>query len=87
MKRCLKTCLRVHQVMVFVHSRSGTLKTAQGLIRLAQEYGKTEDFLPEDLPDLGRARKDLQRSRNKKLIELFDSGFGVHHAGLLRQDR
>ncbi|KAL7638072.1 UNVERIFIED_CONTAM: hypothetical protein RMT77_011697 [Armadillidium vulgare] len=86
-EKCLHFVMRGNQVMVFVHSRNGTLKTAQNLIKLAQEQGKTEEFLPENLPDVGRARKDLQRSRNKKLLELFDNGFGVHHAGLLRQDR
>lgn len=27
------------------------------------------------------------RSRNRELAELFDSGFGLHHAGMLRSDR
>lgn len=75
------------QVMVFVHARNGTLRTAENLIKIAQEMGKTEDFLPDDGPELANARKDMARSRNKKLLELFDSGFGVHHAGLLRADR
>ena len=73
--------------MVFVHARNGTLRTAENLIKLAQEHGKTQDFLPEPGPDVTRARKDFGRSRNKRLIELFDHGFGVHHAGLLRSDR
>ena len=73
--------------MVFVHARNGTLRTAENLIKLAQENGKTETFVPESSPDVTRARNDLSRSRNKKLMELFDNGFGVHHAGLLRSDR
>lgn len=73
--------------MVFVHARNGTLRTAENLIRLAQEAGKTEAFVPESRPEVTRARNDLARSRNKKLMELFDNGFGVHHAGLLRSDR
>lgn len=27
------------------------------------------------------------KSRNKQLRELFPDGFGIHHAGMLRQDR
>ena len=27
------------------------------------------------------------RSRNKQLREMFPDGFGIHHAGMLRQDR
>lgn len=29
----------------------------------------------------------MSSSRNKELRELFRSGFGTHHAGMLRQDR
>ena len=73
--------------MIFVHARNGTLRTAENLIRLAQEFGKTTVFQSESSPELTRAKKELSRSRNKKLSELFDYGFGVHHAGLLRSDR
>ncbi|XP_050739858.1 activating signal cointegrator 1 complex subunit 3-like [Eriocheir sinensis] len=85
--KCLHFLQQGHQVMVFVHARNGTLRTAENLIKLAQEHGKTQDFMPEPGPDVARARKDFARSRNKRLGELFDSGFGVHHAGLLRSDR
>lgn len=27
------------------------------------------------------------KSKNKQLRELFSDGFGIHHAGMLRQDR
>lgn len=26
----------------------------------------------------------MKKSRNKELVELFDSGVGIHHAGMLR---
>lgn len=29
----------------------------------------------------------MARSRNRQLQELFDAGFGIHHAGMLRHDR
>lgn len=29
----------------------------------------------------------MSKSRNRELGELFQSGFGVHHAGMLRSDR
>lgn len=32
-------------------------------------------------------QKEVQKSRNRELVELFDSGFGIHHAGMLRADR
>jgi hypothetical protein len=33
------------------------------------------------------AQKEVQKSRNKEMKELFQSGFGIHHAGMLRSDR
>lgn len=29
----------------------------------------------------------MRGSRNRQLQELFDSGFAIHHAGMLRSDR
>lgn len=29
----------------------------------------------------------MQKSRNKDLIGFFESGVGIHHAGMLRSDR
>lgn len=31
--------------------------------------------------------KDVSRSRNAQVKDLFKSGFGIHHAGMLRSDR
>ena len=36
---------------------------------------------------LGPASSKVQRSRNKQLRDLFNDGFSIHHAGMLRQDR
>ena len=32
-------------------------------------------------------QKEVGKSRNRELAELFESGFGIHHAGMLRADR
>lgn len=32
-------------------------------------------------------RKEVSRSRNDQVKELFEFGFSVHHAGMLRKDR
>lgn len=32
-------------------------------------------------------QKEVIKSRNKDLVELFNFGIGVHHAGMLRADR
>ncbi|KAF5933941.1 hypothetical protein HYC85_030112 [Camellia sinensis] len=62
-----------HQAMVFVHSRKDTGKTADKLVELAQKNGELE--------------RDVLKSRNKQLVQLFEHGIGIHHAGMLRADR
>ncbi|XP_057689624.1 activating signal cointegrator 1 complex subunit 3 [Corythoichthys intestinalis] len=76
-----------HQVMVFVHARNATVRTAMGLIEMAKNHGETSIFQPEQGPDYGQCEKQIQRSRNKQMKEMFPEGFGIHHAGMLRADR
>lgn len=76
------------QVMVFVHSRADTVKTARTFIN------KSRDFHEQGLFDCTEssqyekyAREVAGKNRSKDMRELFQGGFGVHHAGLLRSDR
>ena len=79
------------QVMVFVHARNATVKTALALLEEARNKGQVGLFEPDGEansgPQLGNARKSMSKSRNKQLVELFESGFGIHHAGMVRADR
>ena len=76
-----------HQVMVFVHARKETVKCATALREAAIIEGNSEDFSCEDHPQWNFFRRDIGGSRNKEMKMLFDSGFGIHHAGMLRSDR
>ena len=76
-----------HQVMVFVHARNATVKGGMALLEAAQHKGQAELFLPDDNAQYGLAQKAVSKSRNKQLVELFNAGFGCHHAGMLRSDR
>ncbi|RVE62284.1 hypothetical protein OJAV_G00155540 [Oryzias javanicus] len=76
-----------HQVMVFVHARNATVRTAMGLIEMAKNHGEICFFQPDQGPDYGQCEKQIQRSRNKQMKEMFPEGFGIHHAGMLRSDR
>uniref|UniRef100_A0A3Q3K309 Activating signal cointegrator 1 complex subunit 3 n=1 Tax=Monopterus albus TaxID=43700 RepID=A0A3Q3K309_MONAL len=76
-----------HQVMVFVHARNATVRTAMGLIEMAKNRGEICFFQPDQGPDYGQCEKQIQRSRNKHMKEMFPEGFGIHHAGMLRSDR
>uniref|UniRef100_A0AAV2MBR4 Activating signal cointegrator 1 complex subunit 3 n=1 Tax=Knipowitschia caucasica TaxID=637954 RepID=A0AAV2MBR4_KNICA len=76
-----------HQVMVFVHARNATVRTAMALIEMAKNNGDICVFQPDQGPDYGQCEKQVQRSRNKQMKEMFPEGFGIHHAGMLRSDR
>lgn len=76
-----------HQVMVFVHARNATVRTATVLRETAQSRGQTSIFNCESSPEYGNALKAIGKSRNKQLQELFQAGLAMHHAGMLRQDR
>ncbi|XP_039272645.2 activating signal cointegrator 1 complex subunit 3-like [Styela clava] len=78
---------RGHQVLVFVHARNATVKTAQALLEIARNNGETGLFDCRQMSGFGQAEKQMSNSRNRELRELFASGFGIHHAGMLRPDR
>ena len=73
------------QVMVFVHARNDTVRTAESLI----------DFISARNPDLLAPGKDSSMpvqqsgaSRIRSLMNnLIQSGITVHHAGMLRPER
>lgn len=47
------------QVMVFVHARNATVRTAMGLIEMAKNRGETSFFQPEQGPDYGQCDKQV----------------------------
>ena len=87
------------QVMVFVHARKETVKTAQALRDEALNNNELGSYIfvghlavtllnissgifdPTTHPEYGNFQKEVQRSRNKELRELFTTGFGIHNAG------
>ncbi|VBB85675.1 RNA helicase related to Ski2p, putative [Yarrowia lipolytica] len=76
-----------HQVMVFVHSRKDTAKSAMKFVQAAQANGESEIFSCATDPNYGLYTKDVMKAKNKEVRELFQHGFGIHHAGMLRSDR
>lgn len=82
----LEECIRNrHQLIIFVHSRKDTVKTAKWLRDKAAENelgihrsgAGTSEIL----------RQEAENSANKNLAEILPSGFGIHHAGLNKNDR
>ncbi|KAJ7363490.1 activating signal cointegrator 1 complex subunit [Desmophyllum pertusum] len=86
-EKVLENVEQGHQVMVFVHARNATVKTALTLREMAANQGDAKLFHAPQGPEYGTAEKQVMRSRNKQLRELFPDGFSIHHAGMLRQDR
>ncbi|KAL3528461.1 hypothetical protein ACH5RR_007783 [Cinchona calisaya] len=76
-----------HQAMVFVHSRKDTGKTAEKLVELAQRNEDLELFRNDSHPQFELKKKEVLKSRNREVVELFEHGIGIHHAGMLRADR
>jgi len=77
-----------HQVMVFVHSRGDTHKTGDSLIKMAIEKNELSHFETKGShPEWSAWNQQVQKSRNRQVASLFASGFGMHHAGMLRSDR
>ncbi|XP_058788470.1 DExH-box ATP-dependent RNA helicase DExH14 isoform X2 [Vicia villosa] len=76
-----------HQAMVFVHSRKDTAKTAKKLTELAQRSDELLLFNNDAHPQYFFMKKEVIKSKNKDLVELFGFGMGIHHAGMLRSDR
>jgi len=76
-----------NQVLIFVHSRADTYKTAQALRDMAIAADDTEKFVRS----VGGTREILNEEqesvKNAELKEVLPYGFGIHHAGLGREDR
>ncbi len=76
-----------HQLIIFVHSRKETAKTARYIRDLAMSQDKLSLFLES----YGTSREILMSEapnvKNKDLQDLMPFGFGVHHAGMTREDR
>lgn len=86
-KKVLDRVKQGHQIMVFVHSRKDTAKTARTLLEFAERENTAGVFDTSEHQHFGVQQRIVEKSKNKELRELFAGGFGVHHAGMLRSDR
>lgn len=76
-----------HQIMVFVHSRKDTVKTARLFVEMALENQCADLLSPPENEKSSQALRDLKTSRGRELRELVPKGLGTHHAGMARSDR
>lgn len=85
--KCVEQLKQGYQIMVFVHARNATVRTANVLREMATQKQHLSLFAPDETKDLGLAKRAMSNSRNKQLNELFQYGIAMHHAGMLRSDR
>ena len=76
------------QVLVFVHSRKDTVNTARALRELANKADEPELFdCSQTCKSWSQLKQRVAKSKDRNVYDLFNSGLGCHHAGMLRQDR
>lgn len=74
-----------HQMIIFVHSRKDTFKTAKWLrdkiadedVSVLRPGAGTQEIL----------KQEAENAQNRNLADILPSGFGIHHAGLNKDDR
>lgn len=76
-----------NQVMVFVHSRKETGKTARALRDMCLEKDTLGRFMQEGSAVMELLRTEAEQVKNSELRDLLPYGFAIHHAGMSRVDR
>ena len=76
-----------NQMLIFVHSRAETGKTAKALRDLAIERDELSNFVRDGGFTQEILREESGAAKNADLKEVLPYGFAIHHAGMAREDR
>mmetsp|Transcript_7976 Transcript_7976/g.22253 ORF Transcript_7976/g.22253 Transcript_7976/m.22253 type:complete len:1913 (+) Transcript_7976:252-5990(+) len=76
-----------NQMLIFVHSRAETGKTAKALRDLALERDELSNFVREGGATQEILREEVDTVKNADLKEVLTYGMAIHHAGMARTDR
>lgn len=76
-----------NQILIFVHSRKETGKTARALRDLCLERDTLGMFMKESSASTEVLRSEAEQVKNLELKDLLPYGFAIHHAGMTRVDR
>lgn len=76
-----------NQVLIFVHSRKETGKTARAIRDMCLEKDSLGQFLREGSASMEVLRTEAEQVKNQELKDLLPYGFAIHHAGMTRVDR
>ncbi|KAK5124119.1 hypothetical protein LTR85_001822 [Meristemomyces frigidus] len=75
------------QMLIFVHSRKETAKTAKYIRDKAMELETIGQILRVDAASREILRDEAEQVANADLKDVLPYGFGIHHAGMSRADR
>ncbi|XP_058793100.1 U5 small nuclear ribonucleoprotein 200 kDa helicase [Phymastichus coffea] len=76
-----------NQILIFVHSRKETGKTARAIRDMCLEKDTLGQFLREGSASMEVLRSEAEQVKNLELKDLLPYGFAIHHAGMTRVDR
>jgi pre-mRNA-splicing helicase BRR2 len=76
-----------YQVLIFVHSRKETGKTAQFIRDAAVTANTIARFVKDDAASKEILMTEARQVTSAELRDLLPYGFAIHHAGLSRDDR
>ncbi|XP_050210373.1 DExH-box ATP-dependent RNA helicase DExH12-like [Mercurialis annua] len=76
-----------HQILIFVHSRKETAKTAKAIRDSALNNDTLGRFLKEDSASREILQSHTDMVKSNDLKDLLPYGFAIHHAGMTRADR
>ena len=76
-----------NQMLIFVHSRKETAKTAKYIRDKALEEESIGKILRTDAASREILREESESVQNTDLKDVMPYGFGIHHAGMSRADR
>ena len=76
-----------NQMIIFVHSRKETSKTARYIRDKALEMETIGQILRSDAGSREALNAEAESVNDRELKDLLPYGFGIHHAGMSRPDR
>ncbi|RKF78587.1 Pre-mRNA-splicing factor brr2 [Golovinomyces cichoracearum] len=76
-----------NQMIIFVHSRKETSKTAKYIRDKALELETIGQILRNDAGSREALNSEAEAVNDRELKDLLPYGFGIHHAGMTRPDR
>ena len=86
-EKVLESVSKQNQVLIFVHSRKETYKTAKSIRDQALENDTIQRILRSDAASREILTREAESIRDPSLKELLPYGLAMHHAGMSKADR